>query len=57
MGGQPLFAKHSLLGVSLVSVMRGSCGSWAKVQAEQSRELLATAAACRARGSLMLQRR
>ncbi|MFD3563451.1 phosphotransferase [Streptomyces sp. NPDC058686] len=35
-GGWPLFAKHSLLGVSLVSVMRGSCGSWEKVAAEQS---------------------
>ncbi|MEK8146315.1 phosphotransferase [Streptomyces sp. M10(2022)] len=35
-GGRPLFAKHSLLGVSLVSVMRGSCGSWERVAAEQS---------------------
>ncbi|WP_371792916.1 phosphotransferase [Streptomyces sp. NBC_01471] len=35
-GGRPLFAKHSLLGVSLVSVMRGSCGSWEKVAAEQT---------------------
>ncbi|MFF5273743.1 hypothetical protein [Streptomyces sp. NPDC000133] len=35
-GGRPLFAKHSLLGVSLVSVMRGSCGSWEKVKAEQT---------------------
>ncbi|MEU9190327.1 phosphotransferase [Streptomyces sp. NPDC048484] len=34
-GGRPLFAKHSLLGVSLVSVMRGSCGSWEKVKTEQ----------------------
>ncbi|MEU8966116.1 phosphotransferase [Streptomyces sp. NPDC048491] len=35
-GGRPLFAKHSLLGVSLVSVMRGSCGTWEMVKAEQS---------------------
>ncbi|WP_329155906.1 phosphotransferase (plasmid) [Streptomyces sp. NBC_01456] len=32
-GGRPLFAKHSLLGVSL---MRGSYGSWEKVAAEQA---------------------
>ncbi|MEU6290315.1 phosphotransferase [Streptomyces sp. NPDC046988] len=35
-GGRSLFAKHSLLGVSLVSVLRGSCGSWEKVVAEQT---------------------
>ncbi|MDX3024975.1 phosphotransferase [Streptomyces acidiscabies] len=35
-GGRPLFAKCSLLGVSLVSVMRGSCGSWEKVKTQQS---------------------
>ncbi|MGW6202199.1 phosphotransferase [Streptomyces sp. NPDC055089] len=35
-GGRSLFAKHSLLGVSLVSVMRGSCGSWEQVVAEQT---------------------
>lgn len=35
-GGRPLFAKYSLLGVSLVSVMRGSCGTWEKVTAEQA---------------------
>ncbi|WP_329453380.1 phosphotransferase (plasmid) [Streptomyces sp. NBC_01724] len=34
-GGRPLSAKHSLLGVSLVSVMRGSCGTWEKVRAQQ----------------------
>ncbi|MGW1159419.1 phosphotransferase [Streptomyces sp. NPDC002519] len=35
-GGRSLFAKHSLLGVSLISVMRGSCGTWEKVSAEQT---------------------
>ncbi|MFF9074625.1 phosphotransferase [Streptomyces sp. NPDC014872] len=35
-GGRPLFAKYSLLGASLVSVMRGSCGSWEKVVAQQT---------------------
>ncbi|WP_329020827.1 phosphotransferase [Streptomyces sp. NBC_01601] len=34
--GRPLFAKHSLLGISLVSVMRGSAGTWDQVQAEQT---------------------
>ncbi|NBM14681.1 phosphotransferase [Streptomyces sp. GC420] len=42
-GGRPLFAKHSLLGVSLVSVMRGSCGSWEKVAAEQAAYAVAPA--------------
>jgi phosphotransferase family enzyme len=34
--GRPLFAKHSLLGISLVSVMRGSSGTWDRVRAEQA---------------------
>lgn len=34
--GRPLFAKCSLLGVSLVSVLRGSCGDWDKVKAAQA---------------------
>ncbi|MET7597160.1 phosphotransferase [Streptomyces sp. NPDC004082] len=33
--GRPLFAKHSLLGVSLVSVMCGARGSWEQVKAQQ----------------------
>ncbi|MFE0423559.1 hypothetical protein [Streptomyces sp. NPDC058953] len=33
---RPLFAKVSLLGVSLVSVLRGACGDWAEVKARQA---------------------
>ncbi|WP_274563627.1 hypothetical protein [Streptomyces spiramyceticus] len=32
-----LFAKHSMLGVSLVSVLRGSCGNWSKVAEGQQK--------------------
>ncbi|MER7048079.1 phosphotransferase [Streptomyces jumonjinensis] len=33
---RPLFAKVSLLGVSLASVLRGACGDWATVKARQA---------------------
>ncbi|MFI0192107.1 phosphotransferase [Streptomyces sp. NPDC017082] len=33
--GQPLYAKYSLLGASLVSLLRGSCGPWPQVRAAQ----------------------
>jgi hypothetical protein len=36
-GERELFAKHSMLGVSLVSVLRGSCGGWSKVAEAQKR--------------------
>lgn len=36
-GERELFAKHSMLGVSLVSVLRGSCGDWSKVAEEQEK--------------------
>ncbi|MFI1829090.1 hypothetical protein ACH41E_21950 [Streptomyces sp. NPDC020412] len=35
-GGRPLFAKVSMLGVSLVSVLRGACGDWPQVKARQA---------------------
>ncbi|WP_225846944.1 hypothetical protein [Streptomyces sp. HPF1205] len=35
-GDRPLYAKVSLLGVSLVSLLRGACGTWPAVQAAQS---------------------
>ncbi|MEU5050142.1 hypothetical protein [Streptomyces sp. NPDC021096] len=34
--GRPLFAKVSLLGLSLVSVLRGTAGDWATVRAAQA---------------------
>ncbi|MEW1547329.1 hypothetical protein [Streptomyces tsukubensis] len=34
--GRPLFAKVSVLGVSLVSVLRGTCGDWPQVRARQA---------------------
>lgn len=34
--GRPLFAKVSLLGVSLASVLRGTHGDWAEVRAKQA---------------------
>ncbi|PKV89928.1 hypothetical protein [Streptomyces sp. TLI_146] len=34
--GEELFAKYSFLGLSLVSVVRGTCGSWAAVRAAQA---------------------
>ncbi|MGX2997393.1 phosphotransferase [Streptomyces sp. JNUCC 64] len=34
--GRPLFAKVSLLGVSLVSVLRGARGDWTRVKARQT---------------------
>ncbi|OEJ21538.1 hypothetical protein AS594_39045 [Streptomyces agglomeratus] len=34
--GRPLFAKVSILGVSLVSVLRGVCGDWESVKAAQA---------------------
>ncbi|MEU9606357.1 phosphotransferase [Streptomyces sp. NPDC048057] len=34
--GRPLFAKVSVLGVSLVSVLRGACGDWPQVKARQA---------------------
>ncbi|MFL4910763.1 phosphotransferase [Streptomyces sp. MMS24-I2-30] len=33
--GRPLHAKYSLLGVSLVSLLRGACGPWPQVRATQ----------------------
>jgi Phosphotransferase enzyme family len=33
--GRPLHAKYSLLGVSLVSLLRGACGPWPQVRAAQ----------------------
>ncbi|MFD9630033.1 hypothetical protein [Streptomyces violascens] len=33
--GSPMFAKYSILGLSLVSVVRGTCGSWQAVTAAQ----------------------
>ncbi|MCX5205715.1 hypothetical protein OG897_30215 [Streptomyces sp. NBC_00237] len=35
-GRRPLFAKVSVLGVSLVSALRGTCGTWEAVQAAQA---------------------
>ncbi|MFI0980428.1 hypothetical protein ACH4SP_25915 [Streptomyces sp. NPDC021093] len=35
-GGRPLFAKLSFLGVSLVSALRGACGTWDAVRAAQA---------------------
>ncbi|WP_329212424.1 phosphotransferase [Streptomyces sp. NBC_01708] len=35
-GTRPLYAKVELLGVSLVSVLRGSCGNWPTVKAAQA---------------------
>lgn len=32
---RPLYAKHSFLGVSLVSLLRGACGDWEEVRAAQ----------------------
>ncbi|MEV0446195.1 hypothetical protein AB0I84_39750 [Streptomyces spectabilis] len=34
--GEELFAKYSFLGLSLVSVVRGTCGSWEAVRAAQA---------------------
>lgn len=34
-GGRTLYAKTSILGVSLVSLMRGTCGPWPAVRQEQ----------------------
>ncbi|MEV4741602.1 phosphotransferase [Streptomyces sp. NPDC049555] len=34
--GRPLYAKVSLLGLSLVSVLRGTAGDWAQVRASQA---------------------
>ncbi|GAA2710339.1 hypothetical protein GCM10010315_10020 [Streptomyces luteosporeus] len=34
--GRPLYAKVSLLGMSLVSVLRGTAGNWAQVRAAQA---------------------
>ncbi|WP_053161113.1 hypothetical protein [Streptomyces caatingaensis] len=34
--GRPLYAKVSLLGMSLVSVLRGTAGDWAQVRAAQA---------------------
>ncbi|MFC8670018.1 hypothetical protein [Streptomyces sp. NPDC057199] len=35
--GRPLYAKYSLLGVSLVSILRGTCGTWPQVcEAQQA---------------------
>jgi hypothetical protein len=36
-GERELFAKHSMLGVSLVSVLRGGCGDWPKVAEVQEK--------------------
>ncbi|MFI9306598.1 hypothetical protein [Streptomyces triculaminicus] len=36
MDGRPLYAKLSLLGLSLVSVLRGTAGDWAQVRAAQA---------------------
>jgi hypothetical protein len=33
--GRPLYAKYSLLGVSLVSLLRGTCGTWPQVREAQ----------------------
>ncbi|MEV6810114.1 phosphotransferase [Streptomyces sp. NPDC051132] len=33
--GRPLYAKYSLLGVSLVSLLRGACGPWPQARAAQ----------------------
>ncbi|WP_234016726.1 hypothetical protein [Streptomyces sp. LaPpAH-108] len=38
--GRPLYAKYSLLGVSLVSLLRGTCGPWPQVQAAQQQYVL-----------------
>lgn len=32
---RPLYAKHSFLGVSLVSLLRGACGDWEEVRSAQ----------------------
>jgi hypothetical protein len=33
--GRPLYAKYSVLGVSLVSLLRGACGPWTQARARQ----------------------
>ncbi|MEW2130338.1 hypothetical protein [Streptomyces sp. NPDC005435] len=38
--GRPLYAKYSLLGVSLVSLLRGTCGPWPQVRAAQRQYVL-----------------
>ncbi|MFG3207948.1 phosphotransferase [Streptomyces sp. NPDC048192] len=38
--GRPLYAKYSLLGVSLVSLLRGACGPWHQVRAAQQEYVL-----------------
>ncbi|MFJ8313734.1 MULTISPECIES: hypothetical protein [unclassified Streptomyces] len=56
--GAPLFAKYSLLGLSLVSVLRGTCGSWAAVQRAQDAYVCSpTALLGREAGQLRLLRR
>ncbi|MEV0173929.1 hypothetical protein AB0I00_22755 [Streptomyces sp. NPDC050803] len=35
-GGRELYAKHSFLGMSLVSILRGVAGDWAEVQRDQA---------------------
>lgn len=35
-GGRELYAKHSFLGMSLVSILRGAAGDWAEVQSAQA---------------------
>ncbi|GAA2471031.1 hypothetical protein ACFPFX_32765 [Streptomyces mauvecolor] len=56
--GTPLFAKYSLLGLSLVSVLRGTCGSWTAVQQAQDAYVASPhALLAREAGQLRLLRR